>query len=400
MNSGVNRALRNFSIFTAFATLCLICVGGVVTSKNVGMAVPDWPTSYGYHMFFLPFANWTGGAFHEHTHRLIASIVGLLTAALAIWIWIEETSGKARRNAIITITAILIVIGGMFGVRKTAVFVTIASLGLIGTVVGLFRNRNITGVRWFGFAALCAVIVQGVLGGLRVTEMKDEIGIFHAMLAQGFLVLIAAIALTQTQWWKSLPVREAADDRGFRMLFITTTVLIVVQLGIAAIMRHQHAGLSISDFPLAHGALWPATDPASIAAYNAKRQEVAGENDITAFQIYLQMAHRIVALAILIAVAFCAGKTRKYLTWKNPITKMATLWLGLIVVQVFLGAATIWTDKAADVATAHVAVGALSLVTGSLLAIVSFRILAPRGQNNLAPSASSPFISQPVASSR
>jgi cytochrome c oxidase assembly protein subunit 15 len=100
--------------------------------------------------------------------------------------------------------------------------------------------------------------------------------------------------------------------------------------------------------------------------------DVNGENPITAFQIELQMFHRIVALTIGILVAFCAWLSWKQLGGGNPLTKLAWSWLALIVLQIGLGAWTIWSNKAADVATLHVLVGALSLVTGALWCIIAF----------------------------
>ncbi|MDB6027757.1 MAG: Cytochrome oxidase assembly [Verrucomicrobiales bacterium] len=402
MNGTTNKALRNFAIFTALATLYLICIGGLVTSHGVGMSVPDWPTTYGYNMFRYPISGWIAGVYYEHTHRLVASVLGLLTTILALWLWCRETTGKARWGGVTAIVIILGIAGGMMGIRTTPVFVAIAVAGGCGILLGLYQyaQTRASGARWLGIAALSAVILQGVLGGLRVKLSMDSIGVFHAMLAQLFFLLVAAIALLQTNRWNDLPRHAVSDSKNFRALFVGTTALIVLQLGIAATMRHQHAGLAIPDFPLAYGKLWPATDAGSIELYNAHRNELLGENAITAVQINLQMIHRIVALMILLAVAFCAGTTRKHLGWKHPLTKVASLWLGFIVLQVFLGAATIWTLKAADVATAHVAIGALSLVTGGLLSIVSYRILAPRNQNSLARDAGSTFSSNPVASSR
>ena len=68
-----NAWLNRFAWFTVAATLFLICSGGMVTSKGVGLAVPDWPTTFGYNMFLFPVSKWVGGIFFEHTHRLIAS---------------------------------------------------------------------------------------------------------------------------------------------------------------------------------------------------------------------------------------------------------------------------------------------------------------------------------------
>ena len=134
-------------------------------------------------------------------------------------------------------------------------------------------------------------------------------------------------------------------------------------------MRHQHAGLAISDFPLAYGKLWPATDAASVAHYNEQRVEITDVNPITAFQIELQMVHRIAALLILAAVALCAWRARH-----TRVAKASIFWLSLILTQAALGAATVLSDKAADVATAHVLVGALSLATGAILSIIAVRL--------------------------
>ena len=85
-----NPALALFALFTVFATVALIGIGGLVTSHGVGMAVPDWPTTYGYNMFAFPFSYWVGGIFYEHSHRLVASVVGFLTMTLAAWLWLKE----------------------------------------------------------------------------------------------------------------------------------------------------------------------------------------------------------------------------------------------------------------------------------------------------------------------
>src|SRR5439155_19360498 len=116
-----------------------------------------------------------------------------------------------------------------------------------------------------------------------------------------------------------------------------------------------------------------ATDAASVAQYNQHRLEVVAANPITGFQILLQMVHRIMAVLILAAVALCAWSSRRRLGNRNAVGKVALGWLGLIFVQAILGAATIWSGKAADVATAHVIAGALSLATGALMSIVLLR---------------------------
>src|SRR5206468_1970098 len=120
------------------------------------------------------------------------------------------------------------------------------------------------------------------------------------------------------------------------------------------------------------GKAWPPTDAAFLAEINQQRADTRDFRPVTAFQIQLQMAHRILALAILLAVCQVAWAARKLLPRWHAVSTLALLWLGLILGQIFLGAATIWSNKAADIATAHVVAGAASLVTGALVTILVF----------------------------
>ena len=319
----INRPPHWFAVLTAIATFLLLGAGGLVTSHEAGMSVPDWPNSYGYNMFAFPISKWTGGIFYEHTHRLWASVVGLMTTILAVWLWSKDS----RRW-----------------------------------------------MKWLGVIAFLLVVAQGVLGGLRVTMKMNSLGIFHGVVAQTFFVLTCAIALFTSRFWIELAARQKTFSvpRGLRSHVLFVTILIFLQLILGATMRHQHAGLAISDFPLAHGKIWPDTNPDAIARYNSERMEATNVNPITAFQVVLQMIHRIVALVIFAGVAAAVGLCVKRLGKKDPLTKLAIFWLALIILQIALGIATIWTNKAADVATAHVLVGALSLVTGALWCIIAF----------------------------
>lgn len=314
--------LNRFAIFTAVATLFLIGIGGLVTSHEAGLAVPDWPTTYGYNMFLFPPSYWIGGIFYEHTHRLFASFVGLLTTVLAVWLW---------------------------------------------------RKESRPWLRWLGVAAFFSVVLQGVLGGLRVTLLWDSLGIVHATIAHLFLVLVCVIALATSAAWTRMS-RDEAPTRittGLRYVLPGATGLIFLQLILGATMRHQHAGLAVPDFPLAYGKLWPPLDAGFIEKINAQRMDVRDPNPITASQIMLHMSHRLGAIASLLAVGFCAWLSRSQLGRQAAISKATGAWLALLALQAMLGVATVLSNKAADVATLHVIAGAASLALGGLLCFVA-----------------------------
>ena len=360
--------LNRFAWFTAAATLVLICIGGLVTSKGAGMAVPDWPNTYGYNLFLFPVSQWVGGILYEHSHRLVAAGVGLLTAVLAVWLWIRETEGRLRWSGVI----VMVIAVALLGARAMPVYVALALLALPVTLWALIRfARNPGGLRWLGVTALAAVILQGVLGGLRVAWLADEIGVFHGVLAQSFFMLTVVIALMTTdRWTRAEDLRVPAS---VRRTFLVVTALIFVQLGLGAAMRHRHAGLAVPDFPLAHGRVWPRTDPEALARYNQQRVEVHAARAITATDVVLHMTHRAWACVVVAAVVVAYARARRQLPGGHPLRRGAAVWLGLISVQFALGAITVWTNKAADIATAHVAVGSLALVAGGVLCLLASR---------------------------
>ena len=324
-----NPWLNRFAWLTALATLLLICSGGMVTSKNVGLAVPDWPTTFGYNMFLFPVSKWIGGVLFEHTHRLIASVVGFLTLILAAWLWF----GQDRQW-----------------------------------------------LRGLGLLAVAGVVLQGILGGLRVTLLKDAIGILHACLAQAFLGLIVLIALAMTNFWcRDLNVVVDANRfRSIKTLAVIITAAIYVQLGLGATMRHQHKNLAILDFPTANSSWIPDTSAAALAKINAWR-DARAFSDVSAFQIWLQMAHRFLALLIGIAIITFCSRIWRLGKGIPGLRGLSIWWLAFVVIQLTLGAWIIWSNKAADIATAHVAGGAIMLSLGVVVTAISSRLLQNEG---------------------
>jgi len=210
--------LHRFAALVAASTALLIFAGGLVTSTGSGLSVPDWPTTYGWNMFTFPIDKWVGGIYYEHTHRLIASVVGFLIVVLAIWLRRAEPRAWVRR---------------------------------------------------LGYSALGAVITQGILGGITVLWfLPDAVSIAHAGLAQLLFCLTITIALATSPGWKR---SAAADDRTLQGIAALSTALIYAQIIIGATMRHTDAGLAIPDFPLAFGQLVPPAWNWGIAIHYAHR---------------------------------------------------------------------------------------------------------------------------------
>jgi cytochrome c oxidase assembly protein subunit 15 len=183
----------------------------MVTSTGSGLAVPDWPNTYGYFMFSFPLSKMVGGIFYEHGHRMIASIVGLLTVGLTVWLWRAEPRRWIRR---------------------------------------------------LGVAALAAVILQGLLGGITVLYfLPTPISVSHAGLAQIFFCLTVCLALfTSAGWHRSGSLNTHAPvvrDSALLALATGLPLLVYVQILVGATMRHTGAGLAIPDFPLTFGRLVP-----------------------------------------------------------------------------------------------------------------------------------------------
>lgn len=315
--------LHYYVVLTVVTTWVLIWIGGLVTSKQAGMTVPDWPTSFGYNMFLFPISRWTGGIFYEHVHRLIASGVGLMTVGLTVFLlW-----GEKRRW-----------------------------------------------LKALGFVVLGMVIVQGIMGGLRVTLIHQGLGFVHGCFGQLFFCTLGAIAVFTSPWWERVTRESSAMvAKWWSKVVIVTTLLIFAQLAIGASMRHAHLGLSITDFPTAYGAWWPQISAEQLVAINEQRV-AQGFMPTTLGQIYLQMAHRVMAIVITVGVfaSFVGLLTQRGINvW---LRGWNWLWAILVVMQVTLGIWTIWTGKAADIATAHVATGAMLLLTGVVQICLAHRL--------------------------
>jgi cytochrome c oxidase assembly protein subunit 15 len=299
-------------------------MGGLVTSHGAGMSVPDWPNSYGYNMFTFPPSIWlgrqAGGIFYEHSHRLMGSVVGMLSIALTAWAWKTEP----RRW-----------------------------------------------VRWLATGVLGAVVFQGVLGGLRVVLVKLDLAIVHACFAQAFFCLAALVVVVTSRWWVTPHAARAPDKWVFR-LAAALVVVVYLQLVAGATMRHYGAGLAIPDLPLAYGKVLPPVTGAGLDLANDARRWDAGLPAVTLGQVWLHFSHRLGALLVTaIAVTLIAAVLKRR---RAELFTPALVLAALLAAQVTLGVLTVLWRKPADVASLHVAVGALVLVTAFVMAARSARV--------------------------
>lgn len=286
------RGLHRLAVATAFATVLLIVAGGLVTSTESGLSVPDWPLSYGQLMPPM-----VGGIFYEHGHRIVATAVGILTVVLVVWLMLREPRAWVRR---------------------------------------------------LGYAALGAVLLQGILGGLTVLFLlPTAVSVAHACLAQTFFCLIVTLAVVTAPRWRNA---EPAGRNAVARLGGWTVGILFLQLLVGAVMRHTKAGLAIPDFPLALGHVIP---------------------PISSFPVAIHFAHRVGALVVTAFVfALCVQAFRS----ARAGFKTASLVLaGLVVTQIALGGLTVLSRKTVAVTTAHVATGALLLGTTLALSLAARR---------------------------
>jgi cytochrome c oxidase assembly protein subunit 15 len=288
------------------ATLGLIFIGGLVTTRDAGMSVPDWPTSFHYSMFAVPFEKWLGagamesGVFYEHTHRLFASLVGMLTVTLTIWLWAAES----RRW-----------------------------------------------LQWLGTVASLLVVAQGVLGGLRVTHASLTLAMIHGCTAQAFLCVLVIIAAALSTPWTKLASSASAGN--FHGIFRTAWLLVAVvyaQLIIGAVMRHMKAGLAIPTFP--HSGLKGEWIP---PYWNEG--------------VALNFAHRIGALLITLVVITLVSLIFSLASKERFLTRPAKWLVVLVLTQIYLGSNIILKLRPPTLTTLHVVNGAAILATSLLIAL-------------------------------
>jgi heme a synthase len=299
-------ALAWFAALGALWVFGVVTLGAFTTTIHAGMAFADWPLSNGS----INPDGWLTeiDKFAEHSHRLFGMVMGLMAITLVVWLQWREDRGWLRK---------------------------------------------------LGWIALVIVIVQGLLGGTRVVldavavpgfdmSLGQMLRIPHGILAQLYVCVLFAIASGLSRPWIESPSARPGDakDIGCKIRFLAalSTLLVVVQLVIAAVMRHNNAGLAIPTFPLTpDGGLVP-------SAWD--------------FRVAIHFTHRVMAVVLTGMLLWLAA-----LLWRSPVAGRglklgAALMILLLAIQITLGAMAVLSLRGVYYTTSHVICGA------SLLAVV------------------------------
>jgi cytochrome c oxidase assembly protein subunit 15 len=248
--------------------------------------------------------------------------------------------------------------GGVLYEHGHRMIATTVGILTIGLMAWLLRRETRAWVRRLGVAALGLVVLQGVLGGLTVLlKLPIAVSVAHAGTAELFLCLAAALALVTSRGWIEAP--SPVPDGGapsLRALATGAAAVVYGQILLGALVRHSGAGLAIPDFPLAFGRLVPPLD-SRLVAY--------------------QFAHRAGALAASASLVWLVARLLRDHGDVGALRRPALLLIALLALQIFLGALTVWSRRAVIPTTLHLLSGALILVTTTIVALRTRRLLAP-----------------------
>ena len=305
---------HRWAIALACATFPLLWVGGLVTTTDAGMAVPDWPSTYGYNLFLYPWQSWLAGpwdVFVEHGHRLLGATTGMITIGLLIVLW---------------------------------------------------RSDERRWMRGLGVAALVLVTVQGIMGGMRVLLDERTLAMFHGVTGPLFFAVgVAMVVLTSKRWRERATGSAGAGP--IRALATVTCILVYLQIVLGAILRHIPIAAEPTTFALA-------------VKFHLFLAAVLSLHIVLLVYLVLRRARSIRPLAglavtlaglLFLQLALGAG------TWivKYAIPTWAAGWLPPMTTAIQDGGA-----MQTHVITAHVAVGSLLLATTLALALYAHRLLA------------------------
>ena len=314
-----SRAVHSLAVVLTIAVFPLIWVGGLVTTYDAGMAVPDWPGTYGWNMFAYPASTWLFGPFDlmvEHSHRLLGSLAGFLS---------------------------------------------------IGLVIAGFRYDTRGWFRWWCAWVLIAVIAQGALGGARVVLDQRTFAMLHGCTGPLFFAIATATAVMSSHWWKSRgTLTKMPDDQsssGVKKLAILAAILVVCsycQLILGAQLRHVTAAISHTTFmAFVHSHLALAflvmLLALCLAGFSTFGKQIPG-----------QVSRPAGLLAALVLLQIGLGFGTWIVNYALPWTELTPALAGYTIVS-----KGFWESL---IVTAHMAIGSLIISLATLVALRAWRI--------------------------
>ncbi len=362
------KTLNRLAQAAVCAVFGLIFVGGLVTSWQAGMAVPDWPLSFGS---LNPDGWWANFPVRlEHGHRLLAAFVGLFVGILCSSVW-----GNFRALGFAALTSAIVPVAARamgaepwmmahLGVWPAAV-VFVAAL-----LIGARQRVSLVGggERKLALAAFVLVCCQATLGGLRVTrETAGAIGvaevlrIVHGCVAQAFLMLLVALSARISM--ARIPTCESKDSSvgvpsPVRIVW-TAVALVYVQLIFGATMRHLGAGLAIPTFP--------AADPSG--SWVPKVHSFYTDLNFTHTRVGAVVVGCAVLWAALKVIRFSASNAASNPAAYRTASRAAIRSALLVLAQIGLGILVILHQKPRTLATLHVVLGAALLASVTAMAV-------------------------------
>ena len=361
MNAGFSSVsdlwLARFAKLTVAATFLLILVGGHTTTSGAGMAFPDWPLSHGS---INPHGWWEDTMQRlEHGHRYVAEAVGVMIGILCAWVWRSKWSVPWAFGG-----AALLALGcSLLGLSKPLVVHAALWSSVVIFLIFVSRDgaRDVQPrgrVRWIALAAFAGVVVQAILGGLRV--IKDPAGaiggdagtatvfrVLHACFAQIELCLLVVVAAMVSPAWNR--TRARLEARSLPRIAWIAAAAVFVQLVLGATMRHLGAGLAIPTFPSVGEGWWPTVRDSYVE---------------------INFAHtRVGAVVVSLSILLVAWKVFRPPGKGSYLSRPTALLLALLAAQVTLGMMVIWKLRPPILTTLHVVTGAGVLATIVLIAV-------------------------------
>jgi heme a synthase len=300
------------ALLLAMVTFPLIWVGGLVTTYDAGMAVPDWPNTFGYNLLLYPWTTWVHGPwnlFIEHGHRLLGMLAGIVSIFLVAVTW---------------------------------------------------RGDPRPWVRWLSVGALFLVCLQGGLGGARVLWDQRTLALVHGCVGPAFFAYVVGLGVVTSRWWHDAEAIQHAQGAALQRLTLILTGLAYFQLILGAHIRHAPPGGSPEAFRIA--VLFHLGVALLLAGHGFAAALKSWRRDISA-----KLRWPLTTLALLILGQIALGSSVWVLKYGWPF--------GLSESWQLAGTTVVARGFAQSmITTGHVAVGSLILALGLLSSVRSLRI--------------------------